>query len=35
VQELLRKALEREKEHEEEKKERMRKMPMVPGERDW
>jgi Ca-activated chloride channel family protein len=35
VQELLRKALEREKEHEEEKKERMRRLPMAPGERDW
>lgn len=35
VQELLRKALEREKEHEEEKKARMRKIPMAPNERDW
>jgi hypothetical protein len=35
VQELLRKALEREKEHEEDKKERMRKIPIAPSERDW
>jgi len=35
VQELLRKALDREKEHEQDKKEKMRKIPMSPSERDW
>lgn len=35
VEELLRRALEREKEHEEQKKERMRNLPILPGERDW
>ena len=35
VQEVLRRALEREKEHEQEKKERMRNMPLAPSERDW
>lgn len=35
VRELLRRALNREKEHEDEKKERMRKMPMAPNGRDW
>jgi len=35
VQELLRKALDREKEHEQDKKEKMRKLPMSPSERDW
>ncbi|MDD2456536.1 MAG: VWA domain-containing protein [Kiritimatiellae bacterium] len=35
AQETLRRALEREKEHERDKKERMRKIPIAPGERDW
>jgi hypothetical protein len=35
VQELLRKALDREKEHEQDKKEKLRKIPMSPSERDW
>ncbi len=35
VQEMLRKALDREKEHENDKKEKMRKIPMSPSERDW
>ena len=35
VQELLRRALEREKEHENDKKKQMRNMPMSPAERDW
>jgi hypothetical protein len=35
VQELLRKALDREKEHEQDKKEKMRRIPMSPSERDW
>jgi len=35
VQELLRRALEREKEHEEDKKKQIRNLPMLPSERDW
>ncbi len=35
VQELLRKALDREKEHENDKKRQMRNLPMSPSERDW
>jgi Ca-activated chloride channel family protein len=35
VQEMLRRALDREKEHENDKKEKMRKIPMSPSERDW
>jgi Ca-activated chloride channel family protein len=35
VQEMLRRALDREKEHENDKKEKMRNMPMSPSERDW
>ena len=35
VQEVLRRALDREKEHENDKKEKMRKLPMSPSERDW
>ena len=35
VQEILRRALDREKEHEDDKKEKMRKLPMSPSERDW
>jgi hypothetical protein len=35
VQELLRRALQREKEHEDEKKSKMRNFPMLPGEKDW
>jgi len=35
VQELLRRALDREKERENEKKERMNRLPMSPSERDW
>lgn len=35
VQELLRRALDREKEHENDKKEQMRNIPMSPSERDW
>lgn len=35
VQELLRRALEREKEHENDKKRQMRNIPMSPSERDW
>jgi hypothetical protein len=35
VQEVLRRALEREKEHEEEKRRQMRDFPMAPGGRDW
>lgn len=35
VQDVLRRALDREKEHENDKKEKMRKLPMSPSERDW
>ena len=35
VQELLRRALEREKEHDDEQKKRMQKLPMLPSEQDW
>ena len=35
VQEMLRRALEREKEQEERKREQMRNLPMSPSERDW
>jgi len=35
VQEVLRRALEREKEHEDEKKQKMQRMPMSPTARDW
>jgi len=35
VQELLRRALDREKEHENDKKEKLRNLPMSPSERDW
>ncbi len=35
VKEVLRRALDREKEHENDKKEKMRKLPMSPSERDW
>jgi Ca-activated chloride channel family protein len=35
VQELLRRALDREKEHENDKKKQMRNLPMSPSERDW
>lgn len=35
VQELLRRALEREKEHEEDKKKQIRNLPMLPSEKDW
>ncbi len=35
IEELLRKAQERSKEHENEKKARMNKMPLSPNERDW
>ncbi len=35
IQELLRRALEREKEHEEDKKKQMRNIPMLPSEKDW
>lgn len=35
VEDLLRKAQERSKEHEDEKKARMRRMPPSPNERDW
>jgi len=35
VQDILRRALDREKEHENDKKEKMRKLPMSPSERDW
>jgi len=32
---LIRKALERSEEHEADKRNRMRKMPLSPNERDW
>ena len=35
VQEMLRRALEREKEQDERKREQMRNLPMSPSERDW
>ena len=35
VQDLLQRALQREKEHEAEKRQQMEKMPMLPNERDW
>jgi Ca-activated chloride channel family protein len=35
VQDLLDRALQREKEHEAEKRERMNRIPMLPNERDW
>ncbi len=35
VQEMLRRALQREKEHEAEKRRQMRDIPMSPSERDW
>jgi hypothetical protein len=35
VQELLRRALQREKEHAEEKRRQMQQIPLPPGERDW
>ncbi|MEI8241982.1 MAG: VWA domain-containing protein [bacterium] len=35
VQDLLQRALQREKEHEAKKREQMEKVPMLPNERDW
>jgi hypothetical protein len=35
VQDLLQRALQREKEHETQKQQQMEHLPMLPGERDW
>ncbi len=35
VQNLLQRALEREREHEDDKKRQMRQIPLRPDERDW